>query len=97
MDQKQIFSGTYDHDKHPNLLPHNTWIRLRSDTVTSPDGSVTVKLSMLDKKTNTFKLLLSAIDSGQYDKTSPVTGTHPIGLRTDFMDVKFDDILMQKL
>jgi len=97
MDQKQIFPGTYDREKDPNILPHDTWIRLRSETTTAANGDVTVKLFMRDAKTHAWKLLLSAKDDGQYDGTAPITGTHPIGLRTDFMDVKFDDILMQKL
>jgi len=97
MDQKQIFPGTYDHDANPDLLPHSVWIRLRCDTVTNKDGSVTVTLSMQDQSSGNWKELLSSKDDSQYDNTPPITGAHPIGLRTDFMDVKFDNILMEKL
>jgi len=97
MDQKQVFPGTYDRDKSPDLLPHGEWIRLRSDTVTEKDGSVTIQLSQQDPETKKWELILSANDNSQYDNTPSITGEAPIGLRTDFMDVKFDDILMQAL
>lgn len=97
MDQKQIFPGTYDHDRNPNLLPHSVWIRLKSETITQKDGSVTIRLYMEDKVPDNWKLLLSVRDHSQYEKTPPIKGELPVGLRTDFMDIKFDDILIEKL
>lgn len=96
--QKQIFPGTYDKDKKTNLLPHGRWIRLRSDTVTEPDGNVRISFFMQDTaETDTWKTLLSATDSSQFDNTPPITGKHSVGIRTDFMDVRFDDILAEKI
>ncbi len=97
MEQKQVFPGTYNHASSPNLLPHNTWIRLRSDTTTNTKGAVKVILSMKELPDGKWKQLISSVDDGQYDKTPPITGSEPVGIRTDFMDVKFDDILMEKL
>lgn len=101
MAQEQIFPGTYAIDKSSdtsqNILPHKEWLRLRSETSTNPDGSVSVKLYMQDPLDTDWKLLLSAEDKSQYDGTSPIKGAGYAGIRTDFMDVKFDDILMEKL
>ncbi len=88
MAQEQIFPGTYDRDAHPNLLPHDTWIGLRSEITTNADGSVTVKLYY--KLSGGWILALVARDDGKkYDNTPPIMGRAYIGIRTDFMDVKF--------
>jgi len=90
--QKKIFVGTYSEDT--NLLPHQTWIRLRSDTKTNTDGSVTIKLYMQNGD-GSWKLLLEARDNGSQGPT--ITGSGFIGLRTDFMDVEFDTIRVEKI
>lgn len=97
MAQNPVFTGTYDHANAPNLLPKDTWIRLRSETLTNNDGSVSVKLYMENMDSSEWKLLLSADDHSQYGKTPPITGPSEVGLRTDFMDVQFDDIHIEKL
>jgi hypothetical protein len=101
MAQKKIFPGTYSisaaNGTSRNLLPHNVWLRLRSDTVTNSDGSVTVKLSMQSPLGSGWQSLLTATDRGEFGGTAPITGARYTGIRTDFMDVKFDDFLAQNL
>ena len=97
MAQEKVFPGTYDRDSRPNLLPHDGWIRLRGETVTNIDESVSVRLYMQDKEPGKWKLLVSARDNSQHEDTKPIVGANPIGIRTDFMDVQFRDIVMEKL
>lgn len=98
MAQETVFQGTYDHAKRPSLLPHSQWLRLQSETVTKPNGDVYITLSMQDTSaTSTWKKLIEANDRSQHDHTPPITGNHSIGIRTDFMDVRFDDILAERI
>lgn len=94
MAQKKVFDGTYSRTAgtgvSQNLLPHDEFINLRSETVTNADGSVTVRLYMQRQGETTWTLLVSAIDDGtKYGGTPTITGSLYIGARTDFMDVLF--------
>jgi hypothetical protein len=90
MAQKQVFQGSYDPAKSPNLIPHGEWIALTSDTETAADGSVTVTLSM-QLPGGAWTTLLSATDTGKnYGGTPPIASGND-GIRTDFMDVSFKD------
>lgn len=84
--EKKIFPGTYAVADKENLIPHDTWITLRGETVTNSDGSVTVRLFMKKEGETAFTKLLEAKDA-----SSPITGSGYIGVRTDFMDVEFDN------
>ena len=97
--QKQIFAGTYSRDSSPNILPHGHWIRLRSDTTTNSDGSVTIILSMQNPAdAGSWTQLLSARDDGvKFAATPPITGSQYVGIRTDFMDVQFDSFLAENI
>jgi hypothetical protein len=97
MAQKKIFSGTYDREDMPDLLPSDGWIRLRGETITLADGSVRVELFMQDETPDHWTLLVSADDDSQYADTPPIVGEYRVGIRTDFMDVYFDDVLMERL
>ncbi len=98
MAQRQIFPGTYTGwQDNIDLIPHHQWIRLRSDTVTNTDGSVTVRLYMKLASDTEWQLLLSATDSGQYAGTSPITGPAYAGIRTDFMDVHFGNYVAEAI
>lgn len=94
--QKQIFDGTYNPETSPNLLPKNTWIGLRTETVTESDGVVDIKLYTDVGKTGKWTLVLEAKDNGE-DYGPIIDDTAPAGIRTDFMDVLFDDFQITKL
>jgi len=94
MAQKQEFAGTYVEGGRISMLPHQTWVGLRSETITNTDGSVSVKLYM-QKEGGTWKKLLEARDSGAYGGTPPITASGFVGMRTDFMDVRFDSIRIE--
>ena len=97
MAQTQVFPGSYDRTDNPNLLPHDTWIYLRSETVTNADDSVNVRLYM--QENNEWVLLLEARDDGgaTLDHSAPITSSGFVGIRTDFMDVKFGAFHAQEL
>lgn len=90
--EKTVFPGTYSIASNVNLLPHNSWVTLRSETVTNSDGSVTVRLFMKKAGETAFTKLLEAKDT-----SSPITGDGYIGIRTDFMDVEFDNVRATKI
>jgi hypothetical protein len=98
MAQKPVFSGAYTGTgAGANLLPHGEWIALRSDTRTNADGSVTVTLSM-QLQGGDWVELLSANDTGKnFGDTPPILGPGYMGIRTDFMDVRFEGFSLENL
>jgi hypothetical protein len=98
MAQKEIFPGTYDRTSNPNLLPHNEWLNLRLDTVTKSDGTVELRLYLLQEGESVWKLIASAVDDGKkYGGTPPLKADGYVGIRTDFMDVEFETLRVEKL
>jgi hypothetical protein len=91
MAQKQIFPGTYSVAGNVNLLPHNAWMTLGADAMTNANGSVSVRLYLTQPGQTTPTKIFDVTDSGQYGGTAPITGANYVGIRTDFMDVSFDD------
>ena len=85
---KQIFPGTYNRASKPSLLPKNKWIGLKTQITNVPNG-VNVKLYMDENKTGNWVLVLDANDTGNYG--APISNEGYAGIRTDFMDVEFDD------
>lgn len=83
--EKTVFPGSYSIDGKVNLIPHGTWLSLRSDTITNADASVTVRLYMKKSGETAFTKILEAKDA-----SNPITGAGFAGIRTDFMDVEFD-------
>ncbi len=86
----QVFGtkGTYNRDTNPDLIPGNTWMRMKSELRTNADGSVSIRLLLDKENKGSFTPVLSVTDNG--------TGGAPIlegraGIRTDFMDAEFDN------
>lgn len=94
--QKQEFAGTYAQGGKINVLPHDSWIGLRGETVNNADGSVTVRLYR-QLGDGSWKKLLEAKDSGQFAGTAPITESGYLGIRTDFMDVALDSFRAENL
>ncbi|MBX4189458.1 hypothetical protein KW785_02580, partial [Candidatus Parcubacteria bacterium] len=87
----KVFSGAYNRASNPNLLPKNTPIGFRTETTTS-GGKVYIKLYTDVGKTGTWKLVASATDTSSIMDASGYGG-----IRTDFMDVTFDDYKMSEI
>src|SRR3989344_2193628 len=88
---KKIFPGVYDRTLNPSLLPKNTWIGLKAQ-VNNTGGKVDIKLYMDKNRTGNWTLIAEAKDDGRYG--SPILNEGYAGIRTDFMDVEFEDFKM---
>jgi len=60
--------------------------------VTNGDGSVTIRLFVQNPGESGYTKVLEARDT-----SSPITGAGYMGLRTDFMDVEFDNMKATRL
>lgn len=87
-----IFPGNYNTTDRTSLLPKDTWIGLRSEIKNNADGSVSIKLYMDKGKTGKWMLIDEATD-----KSDVITGAGSGGIRTDFMDVSFDDFKLSNI
>jgi hypothetical protein len=87
-----VFSGEYDGE---NLIPQNTWIGLRSEIKNLSDGTVQIRLYIDMDWKNTWHLIAEAIDRGQ--DGAPITDSGHSGIRTDFMDVSFENFHITSL
>lgn len=93
--QKKLFPGAYDRSANPNLLPKNKWIGIRADVTNTPDGKASIKFYTDVGKTGTWTLALSVLDDGS--RGAIIDGSGAAGMRTDFMDVEFDDYKIERL
>ncbi len=85
---KKILSnslGSYDKVRNPNLIPKNTWVGIRSEVKDNADGSANVRLYTDVGQKGIWTLALEVRD------TSPIRTSGYGGIRTDFMDVEFDE------
>jgi hypothetical protein len=97
--EKEIFSpgSAYDKDTNPNLIPENTWIGIKSEVSNADDGSVNLKLYMDREQNGNWQLILEMKDKDHKYGTAVFSNKGYAGLRTDFMDVKFENYSIQKL
>lgn len=89
-----VFPERYDRGAHPNLLPLGTWIGVKSVVRKAEGQGVLITLSVDIGKTGTWTEVAQAFDNGTVGGPPLRAAGHP-GIRTDFMDVEFDDFLIQ--
>lgn len=92
----KIFEGTYDREHNQNLLPTDTWLGLKTVVKTNPDDTVSISVFTDVGKTGVWTEVLSVIDDGSIGGPPMLKAGHA-GIRTDFMDVLFDDYLITEL
>jgi hypothetical protein len=86
-----FFPGArYDRAANPTLLPKNVWIGVRSDVINNPDGSVRI-LVYVDAGPGDWSLVFNILDNGVAYGGSALTAAGYAGIRTDFMDVEFEN------
>lgn len=90
-------SAPYNRDANPNLIPIQKWIGLRSEVKTSHDNTVSIKVFIDKDKTGNWTLVAEATDDGKTYGGSAILSEGYAGIRTDFMDVEFDDYKVVKL
>lgn len=81
----------YNRDTNPNLMPTQKWIGLKSEVKTNVDNSVNIKLFIDKDKTGNWVLATEAKDDGKSYGGEAILSEGYTGIRTDFMDVEFDD------
>lgn len=94
---KNVFPGTYNKTSNPNLLPKNKWIGLRSEVVNGANGSVSINLYMDKDWSGVWKLVASAVDDGSKYGGGALIDSGFGGIRTDFMDVEFENYRFRDL
>lgn len=94
MAYKKIFDGRYDLENNPNLLPLQTWIGLRGEIVNNPNNTVSINV-YTDIGTG-WSLALQAVDDG-INYGPPIINAGYAGIRTDFMDVEFQNYWIRKI
>lgn len=87
LDEARVFSGRYDRDTNPFLLPQGAWFGIRSETRNLENGKV--EISLFYRMEGDWRRVLQVVDTGE--QTPSITGKGHVGIRTDFMDVAFDD------
>lgn len=95
----EIFTKTnqpYDRQKNVNLLPTNTWIGLRSTVINNINGNITLTL-MIDKGDGNWITVLETTDTPWRFNNPPHTNSGFAGIRTDFMDVAFENYSIKEL
>lgn len=97
MASKKIFSGSYDREKNPSLLPKNQWLGVRTEVINRPDQSVVVALYIDKNRQGVWEKVLEVVDAGIASSGKPFFESGFGGIRTDFMDVEFDDYMITKL
>lgn len=92
--KKKVFDGSYDTASTPNLIPSHTWMVLKADYINIGEGVVLISLSLSDEVSDkTIGTLLATDDGTQYGGQAFSIDGHA-GIRTDFMDVMFDNYII---
>lgn len=97
MAEKAFYNGVYNRDTNQNLIPIQKWIGLRSEIKTNVDNSVSIKLFIDKDKAGVWILAAEATDDGKSYGGAAILIDGYAGIRTDFMDVEFDDYRAAKL
>lgn len=90
-------NSTYNHESNPNLIPLNKWIGLRTEIITNLDNTVSIKLFIDKDMTGNWVLATQAKDDGVSYGGSAILDEGYTGIRTDFMDVLFDNYKIARL
>jgi hypothetical protein len=87
----------YERVSNQNAIPIYQWIGLRSVIQTGPDGTVSIKVYIDKNKTGNWVLVAEGKDDGKSYGGSAITNAGYAGIRTDFMDVEFDNYNIESI
>jgi hypothetical protein len=80
-----VYPGVYNHDTHPNLLPVNRWIGMRTLTTDNANGNVDIALYLKDNPLGPdWVKVLEVEDTG----AGRILNEGHAGIRGDFMDIQ---------
>ncbi|MDQ3077089.1 MAG: hypothetical protein M3Q63_03520 [bacterium] len=92
MSLKNIFPAkSYNPTTNLNSIPLTTWIGIKSEVITNLDKSVTIKLYTDIGKEGVWTLAAEVKDNGITFGGTALLDKGYAGIRTDFMNVEFDD------
>ncbi len=95
---KKILKGKYDRKKKANLIPQQKWLGLKSEVRTIKNNQVTIQVFVkLKEGQNNWQKILSVKDDGKKYGGPAILNEGYAGIRTDFMDVKFDNYKIREL
>jgi hypothetical protein len=99
MAQNPLYASeaTYNVYTTPNLLPGDIWIGLRSTIKTNANGTVTIQLFVDKLNKKQWVLAATAVDDGINYGGPVIDQPAMAGIRTDFMDVQFDNYRLTNL
>ncbi|MEO8581244.1 MAG: hypothetical protein ABI425_01550 [Patescibacteria group bacterium] len=89
--EKQIFPGKYDRNTNPNLLPLNTWLRIKSELVNTTDSTVRIRFYLDTTSSGEWSQVFEYLDSKNSVTGIPILNAGYGGIRSDFMDIEFKD------
>ena len=87
--KEKVFDGKFNRNKLPNLLPLNKWIGIKTEVKTVKNNGVNIKLFLDLNRDGKWRQILKVVDKDEDNKFLLKSGF--CGIRTDFMDVEFDD------
>ncbi len=96
MGYKKILKGKYDRQKNPNLIPTNQWIGIKSKVATISNNKTEIKLAIDIKGNGNWQEILRVIDDGKKFGGPTISQNGHAGIRTDFMDVQFDNYKIEE-
>src|SRR3989344_1154813 len=88
---KNVYGGVYNHESQPNLLPLNKWIGIRSELTNENNGTVRIKLFIDKGWQGKWQQVANVLDDGATYGGAAISITGFGGIRTDFMDVEFEN------
>lgn len=98
--QQPVFSGgeaEFHKGTNPTFIPGNQWMGIKSVTKNNSDGSVTVELWLDKNDTGSYEKVLSATDRPGVHGSGVIRDAGYVGIRTDYMDLFFDDYKIREL
>jgi len=91
--ESPLYPGTYDRGTNPDLIPQNAWTGLRT-VVLAEEKKITIMVYTDPDRSGFWILALQAEDA--VDPSRPPARSGRAGIRTDFMDVEFDDYRIEE-
>lgn len=87
----------YDRKNNPNLLPHKKWLGIKVEVLDLIDGETRITLFADMEKTGNFIKVLEVVDDGVKFGGETLSEPGYVGIRTDFMDVYFDNFKIEEI
>jgi len=97
MAYQKVFPGAaYDRSANPSLLPKNVWMGITCEILNNSDGTVRLRFHV-NPGNGVWTLIFDVIDDGVQYGGPPFFRAGYGGMRTDFMDVDFENYLAKNL